>query len=114
MRRQILDTLSDWKTDENRKVLLLRGTRQVGKTYIVRELAKKFKHFVEINFEKNTETHSFFDQNLDPERICTNLSAYFRIPILKVRPYYSLTRFKAVRKLFRPFAFSTNPYQDCM
>ena len=83
MRRQILDALSDWRTEENRKVLLLRGARQVGKTYIVRELAKEFKHFVEINFEKNTEIHSFFDQNLDPERICTNLSAYFRVPIIE-------------------------------
>lgn len=73
----------EWKKDENRKVLLLRGARQVGKTYIVRELAKEFKHFVEINFEKNSEVKSFFDQNLDPERICTSLSAYFRIPIIE-------------------------------
>jgi predicted AAA+ superfamily ATPase len=83
MRREILDVLSDWKSEENRKVLLLRGARQVGKTYIVRELAKEFKHFVEINFEKNTETHSFFDQNLDPERICKNLAVYFRVPIIE-------------------------------
>jgi predicted AAA+ superfamily ATPase len=83
MRRQILDALLDWKTRENRKVLLLRGARQVGKTYIVRELAKDFEHFVEINFEKNREIHGFFDQNLDPERICTNLSAYFRVPIVE-------------------------------
>jgi predicted AAA+ superfamily ATPase len=83
MKRQILDSLSDWKTEENRKVLLLRGARQVGKTYIVRELAKEFEHFVEVNFERNTDTHGFFDQNLDPERICTNLSAYFRIPIIE-------------------------------
>lgn len=83
MRRQILDALLDWKTEENRKVLLLRGARQVGKTYIVRELSKEFEHFVEVNFERNTDTHSFFDQNLDPERICTNLSAYFRVPIIE-------------------------------
>jgi len=83
MRRKILKALLDWKTEKNRKVLLLRGARQVGKTYIVRELAKEFKHFVEINFEKNTETHGFFAQNLDPERICTNLSAYFRVPIIE-------------------------------
>ncbi len=67
----------------NRKVLLLRGARQVGKTYIVRELAKEFKYFVEINFEKNSELKSFFDHNLDPERICISLSAYYRIPIIE-------------------------------
>ena len=73
----------EWKKDENRKVLLLRGARQVGKTYIVRELAKEFKHFFEINFENNSEVKSFFDQNLDPDRICTSLSAYFRIQIIE-------------------------------
>jgi predicted AAA+ superfamily ATPase len=82
MRRLILDELLDWKKDENRKVLLLRGARQIGKTFIVREIAKEFNHFVEINFEKNIDVQSFFEQNLDPVRICTSLSAYYRIPII--------------------------------
>ena len=82
MRRLVLDALLDWKRAKNRKVLLLRGARQVGKTFIVRELAKEFNHFVEINFEKNTDVQSFFEQNLDPDRICTSLSAYYRIPII--------------------------------
>ncbi len=82
MRRIVLDALLDWKKAKNRKVLLLRGARQVGKTFIVRELAKEFNHFVEINFEKNTDVQSFFEQNLDPERICISLSAYYRIPII--------------------------------
>jgi len=82
MRRIVLDALLDWKKAKNRKVLLMRGSRQVGKTFIVRELAKEFNHFVEINFEKNTDIQSFFEQNLDPARICTNLSAYYGIPII--------------------------------
>ncbi len=72
----------DWKKTENRKVLLLRGARQVGKTYIIRELAKEFNHYVEINFERDTDIQSFFEQNLDPARICTNLSAYYGVPII--------------------------------
>jgi uncharacterized protein len=82
MRRAILSTLIDWKAAKNRKVLLLRGARQVGKTYIVRELAKDFAHFLEVNFEKNPDVKHFFDQNLDPVRICTNLSAYYGIPVV--------------------------------
>lgn len=82
MRRTVLDALLDWKNDKNRKVLLIRGARQVGKTFIVRELAKEFNHYVEVNFEKNNEIQSIFDQNLDPARICTNLSAYYGIPII--------------------------------
>lgn len=82
MRRIILSTLKDWKTAENHKVILLRGARQVGKTYIVRELAKDFNYFLEVNFEKNPDIKQFFDQNLDPIRICTYLSAYFGIPVV--------------------------------
>lgn len=82
MRRVVFDALLGWKKASNRKVLLLRGARQVGKTFIVRELAKEFNHFVEINFEKNSEIHSFFEENLDPVRICSNLSAYFGIPVV--------------------------------
>ena len=83
MRRDVLGTLRDWKIEQNRKVLLLRGARQVGKTYIVRELAKEFNHFVEINFEKNADIQHFFEQNLDPVRICTSLSAYYGSPIIE-------------------------------
>ena len=82
MRRIILSTLKDWKTAENHKVILLRGARQVGKTYIVRELAKDFNYFLEVNFEKNPDIKQFFHQNLDPIRICTYLSAYFGIPVV--------------------------------
>lgn len=82
MRRIVLSTLKNWKKEKNRKVLLLRGARQVGKTFIVRELAKEFNYFVEINFEKNPDIHHFFEQNLDPARICTNLSAYTGSPII--------------------------------
>lgn len=81
MRRAILSILKNWKSAKNRKVLILRGARQVGKTYIVRELAKDFDYFLEVNFEKDTDVKHFFEQNLDPVRICTNLSAYYGIPV---------------------------------
>jgi len=82
MRRVIISTLKDWKLEKKHKVLLLRGARQVGKTFIVRELAKDFDHFLEVNFEKNPDIRNFFDQNLDPDRICTYLAAYYGIPII--------------------------------
>jgi hypothetical protein len=82
MRRTILSALKNWKSDANHKVLLIRGARQVGKTYIVRELAKDFKYFLEVNFEKNPDVIHFFDQNLDPVRLCISLSAYYGIPVI--------------------------------
>ncbi len=82
MRRSISNHLLNWKTDANRKVLLLRGARQVGKTFVVRELGQTFPNYIEVNFEKDTDVSRFFDQNLDPARICLELSAYYGKPIL--------------------------------
>ena len=47
--------LEKWKSSRARKPLLLRGARQVGKTFSARILGKKFKSFVEINFEKHKD-----------------------------------------------------------
>ncbi len=82
MKRLVLDSMLVWKASKSHKVLLLRGARQVGKTYIARELGKTFKSFVEVNFEKDTDVKQFFEQNFDPDRICTSLSAYYGIPII--------------------------------
>lgn len=82
MKRHVLDTILAWKAEKNRKVLLLRGARQVGKTYMARELGKTFRYFVEVNFEKDVDVKQFFGQNLDPDRICTSLSAYYGSPII--------------------------------
>ena len=81
MYRFIIEELHKWKDEENRKVLLIRGARQVGKTYIVREFSKSFEHFIEVNFDENSAVHSFFEGNLDPDLICEDLSAYYRVPI---------------------------------
>ena len=51
MKRIIDYYLSEWKKRDNRKPLLLRGARQVGKTHAMRELGKSFPNFVEINLE---------------------------------------------------------------
>lgn len=81
MRRNVFRNLLDWKESTSRKVLLLRGARQVGKTYVVRELGKTFSSFVEVNFEKDTDVAEFFIQNLDPVRIIDRLSSYYGVPI---------------------------------
>jgi predicted AAA+ superfamily ATPase len=82
MRRNITRHLLNWKDSADRKVLLLRGARQVGKTFVVRELGKTFPNFIEVNFEIDTEVSRFFNQNLDPVRICLELSAFYGKPIL--------------------------------
>ena len=85
MKRLVIDTLLKWKGSKNHKVLLLRGARQVGKTYMARKLGESFDAFVEVNFEKDAEVQLFFEQNFDPERISSALSAYYGIPIIEER-----------------------------
>ncbi len=64
MRRRALNTLLTWLNKKDRKPLIIRGARQVGKTWLVRELAKKCKkQVIEINFEKNLGYKDFFSSN---------------------------------------------------
>ncbi|MHC1774467.1 MAG: ATP-binding protein [Lentimicrobium sp.] len=82
MKRAIEIVLDQWVSDPQRKVLLLRGARQVGKTYSIRALGKKFGHYLEVNFESDKSVHHFFQSDLNPDEICANLSAYYNIPVL--------------------------------
>lgn len=61
--------LHKWKSSSLRKPLLLRGARQVGKTYTVREFGKTFASFVELNLEFNPDAREIFEKNLDPQII---------------------------------------------
>lgn len=74
MHRHIITELHSWISRERRKPLLIRGARQVGKTWLVENLAKeKFDFFLKVDFEKNPELISLFDSDLDPQRICSEL-----------------------------------------
>lgn len=81
MKRTIDGELSSWKHNKNRKVLLLRGARQVGKTYSIRELGKDFKNFLEVNFEETPDIKNFFKNSLNPYELCEKLSIFFKTSI---------------------------------
>ena len=76
MFREALNELNEWHNDSSRKPLLLRGARQVGKSWLVREFGKKFENFVEINFEKQPEVAEFFSGNLDIPSLLEKLQIY--------------------------------------
>lgn len=82
MKRIIDHFLLLWKESDTRKPLLIRGARQVGKTYSVRQLGATYPDFVEINLESQTEASTVFEQNLDPLRICRELSLIAKKPII--------------------------------
>ena len=74
MKRLIDADLHYWAQDSERKPLLLRGARQVGKTFAVRQLGKTFDSFVEINCEEMPSCHTVFEKDFDPARIIQELS----------------------------------------
>ena len=73
--RTIDKYLKEWSQKTDRKPVLLRGARQVGKSTAVRNLSKSFGDFVEINFERQPEYKSLFTDNLVVERIIPQISA---------------------------------------
>jgi uncharacterized protein len=73
MKRLIDHYLQGWKKSPSRKALLIRGARQVGKTFSVRSLGESYEELVEINLELNPEYAAVFQQNLDPHRILRDL-----------------------------------------
>lgn len=81
MRRKALHYLKTWLTESGRKPLVIRGARQVGKTWLVRQLAIEMgKTLIELNFEKRPSDFSFFESN-DPKRILLHLSGKQDKPI---------------------------------
>ena len=81
-RRHIDEQLRLWKDAPRRKPLLIRGARQVGKSTAVRELAKLFRYFVEINLEKQPDLLQLFPKNIDVKKTCDKLSGTVGIPII--------------------------------
>lgn len=76
MKRDLSKALKSWAENNNRKPLILRGARQVGKSWLVRELGGSFKYFVEINFDKNSEYDEFFKMTKDPQKLVELLSNF--------------------------------------
>lgn len=82
MKRFIEKELLAWKDAKFRKPLLLRGARQVGKTYLARQLGKHFDSFIEINLEAQLEPRAIFEKNLDGQRILLELGLFARKTII--------------------------------
>ena len=74
MERFILDNLLKWKNSHYRKPLILKGVRQVGKTWILKEFGKRYyENTAYFNFDENEEYKQFFETTKDVNRILQNL-----------------------------------------
>lgn len=65
-KRLIISELEDWKQNSNRKPLVIRGARQVGKTTLVNHFSKRFKNYIYLNLEKHEDKQAFLNyRNLE-------------------------------------------------
>lgn len=75
MKRNVMAALAKWQDDPQRKPLILRGARQVGKTWALQELGKRhFQDVAYFNFDEEQGLAQFFKETKDPTQIITNLS----------------------------------------
>jgi len=98
MKRDLLQKLIVWKTHPLRKPLILRGARQVGKSWVIKRFSQYFPSYVEINFEKEEETKSLFDGKLDVQQLLERLSLYAK---KKIVPGETLIFFDEVQECER-------------
>jgi len=81
--RKIDADLVLWVQESDRKPLLLRGARQVGKSSAVRHLAGQFDHFLEINFEMDKQAMDLFaNSDLPIEKLCQELAVIYNTPVI--------------------------------
>jgi len=73
MRRKVDEMLKAWKGSKKRKSLVIFGARQVGKTFSVREFAKSFDHFLEINFETDKNAGEIFMGEITTDALISKL-----------------------------------------
>jgi len=77
MKRAIYEKLLDWKDAAGRSPLILKGTRQVGKSYILQAFGEnEFSDYHPFNFEQDKRLSTIFEADLNPERIIDELSIY--------------------------------------
>ena len=74
MERLIMNDLLKWKNSKHRKPLILKGVRQVGKTWALREFGRRYyENTAYFNFDEHEEYRQFFETTKDVDRILQNL-----------------------------------------
>lgn len=99
LKRKIINELIEWKenTLSKRNALVIKGLRQVGKTFIVIDFAKKYyENQIYINFKNNDDIKAIFEENLDVDRILMDISAKF--PNVKLIPHKTVIIFDEIQE----------------
>lgn len=106
MKRNAIQDLIKWKSSEDRKPLVLKGARQVGKTWLMKEFGQNYyDSYVYFNFDEEDELKSIFETNKNPQRIIELLSL---IAGKKIVPGETLIIFDEIQEC--PEALNTLKY----
>lgn len=106
MKRIAIQKLIEWKNSEERKPMVLKGARQVGKTWLMKEFGQNFyESYVYFNFDEEEELKSIFETNKNPYRIIELLSM---IAGKKIEPETTLIIFDEIQEC--PEALNTLKY----
>lgn len=82
MYREKIEELKKWKESPNRKPLIIRGARQVGKTWLMKEFGEKYyDKYAYINFDDNTRMNKLFEEDFDLDRIIQGFKIESRVNI---------------------------------
>ena len=75
LKRFILEELTKWKKSKYRKPLILKGARQIGKTYILKKFGEEnYKDVAYFNFDHDEDLYNLFENTKDPQRILEQLT----------------------------------------
>lgn len=109
MERLVMQKLLDWKNSKYRKPLILKGVRQVGKTWLLKEFAKRhYGNMAYFNFDEHPEYKQFFESTKDVERILQNLMMASGESIKRDNPEDTLIVFDEIQEC--PNALNTLKY----
>ena len=96
MKRFITEKLINWKNSKDRKPLILKGARQVGKTWLMREFGKRyFQSVAYVNFDNNKNMKDVFNMDYDIERILMSINIETGV---KVQPEKTLIIFDEIQE----------------
>jgi len=97
MYRKAMEELLKWKDNPDKKPLIIRGARQVGKTWLMKEFGRTaFQEYVYVNFDANQIMKELFAPDLDIKRIITGIEIYFG---KKIDPAVTLLIFDEIQEV---------------
>lgn len=106
MYRNAIKELEKWKNKKRRKPLIIRGARQVGKTWLMKHFGESFYEYtIYINFDKNLQMKNLFENNMNTERIIKGIELYSNT---KINPENTLLIFDEIQEV--PNAISSLKY----